>query len=93
LSEAEQQQLLQRQQNREQRRIQMEQQQALQRQYAWQQLLVQAKQMAVAKFWQLLADFAILNPCPGRAFGTLPHDHPFLCLDANGRLSLSPRQS
>eukprot|EP00878_Enallax_costatus_P000037 GHUV01000046.1.p1 GENE.GHUV01000046.1~~GHUV01000046.1.p1 ORF type:complete len:778 (+),score=164.24 GHUV01000046.1:127-2334(+) len=93
LSEAEQQQLLQRQQNREQQRILLEQQQALQRQQARQQLLVQAKQQALAKFWQLLADFVVLNPCPGRAFGTLPHDHPFLCIDANDRLCMSPRQN
>jgi hypothetical protein len=93
LSEAEQQQRLQRQQNREQQRIQMEQQLAVQQQQARQQLLVQAKQQAVAKFWQLLADFVILNPCPGPAFGTLPHDHPFLCIEADDRLCLSPRQT
>ena len=92
LTAAEQQQLLQHQQLREQRRIQLEQQQAVQLQQARQRLLVQAKQQAVAKFWQLLADFVILNPCP-HGFDTLPHDHPFLCLDANGLLCLSPRLS
>ncbi len=91
LSEAEQQQLLQRQQHRLQLRVQMEQQQAVQRQLARQQLLVQAKQQAVAKFWQLLADFVILNPYPGPAFATLPHDHPFMCIQADDRLCLSPR--
>ena len=93
LSEAAQQQRLQRQQNREQQRVVLEQQLATQQQQARQQLLVQAKQQAVAKFWHLLADFVILNPCPGPAFGTLPHDHPFLCIEADERLSLSPRQS
>ena len=71
--------------------LQVEQQQALQRRLARQQLLVQAKQQAVAKFWQLLADFVILNPCPGPAFATLPHDHPFMCIQADDRLCLSPR--
>ena len=92
LTAAEQQQLLQHQQIWEQRRIQLEQQQAVQLQQARHRLLVQAKQQAVAKFWQLLADFVILNPCP-HGFDTLPHDHPFLCLDANGLLCLSPRLS
>ena len=91
LSEAEQQQLLQRQQHRLQLRIQMEQQQAVQRQLARQHPLVQAKQQAVAKFWQLLADFVILNPCPGPTFAMLPHDHPFMCIQADDRLCLSPR--
>jgi hypothetical protein len=93
LSESEQQQQLQRQQAREQQRVQMEQQVAAQQQQARQQLLLQAKQQAVAKFWQLLADFVILNPCPGPAFGTLPNDHPFLCIEAEDRLCLSPRQT
>lgn len=66
---------------------------AIQQQQAQQQLLVQAKQQAVAKSWQLLAEFVMLNPCPWPALGTLPHDDPFLCIEADDQLCLSPRLS
>ena len=69
----------------------LQQQQAQQQQDSMNRLLLQAKQQAIAKFWQLLADFVILNPCPSRGFTTIPHDHPFICLDVNAFVSLAPR--
>lgn len=54
-------------------------------------MLLQAKQHAVARFWQLLADFVVLNPCSSPGFDTLSHDHPLLCLNHYNFLSLAPR--
>jgi C4-dicarboxylate-specific signal transduction histidine kinase len=69
----------------------LQQQEAQQRQDDMDRMLLQATQQAVAKFWQLLSDFVILNPCPARGFATLPHDHPFICLDDHNFVCLAPR--
>jgi FtsZ-interacting cell division protein ZipA len=62
----------------------------------WQQEAVrmcsEAKQLAVAEFWKLLADFVIMHPCAVRAFESLPRDHPFLCVDdTSSFVQLAPR--
>jgi hypothetical protein len=71
-----------------QRRTIVEQQRLQQQHQAKQNMLLQAKQRAVAKFWQLLVDFVILNPCPSQGFDSIPHDHPLVCMDANDMLQL-----
>ena len=74
------------QQHREQHREQLVtelQQLGQQQQQEATRLLLEAQRLAVAEFWKLVADFVILNPCPSHGLGSLPHDHPFLCLDAN----------
>jgi hypothetical protein len=77
----------------QQRRQQRQQQLDQQRQQEATRLLVEAKQLAVAEFWKLVADFVILNPCAVGAFETLPHDHPFICLDAASNfVRLAPRR-
>ena len=53
-------------------------------------LLAEAKQSVVMEFWRLLADFVALNPCPAHGFDTLPHQHPFMCLDDANCLKLVP---
>lgn len=82
------------QQHREQRRQQLEhelQQQEQQQQQEAQRLLQQTRELAVAEFWKLVADFVILNPLP-RGFDSLPHDHPFMRLAADTHfLQLAPR--
>lgn len=78
-------------QHRQVRQQQLQQQQAQQHQDDMRRLLLQAKQQAVAKFWQLLSDFVILNPCPVHGFDAMPHDHPFICLDACDFVCLAPR--
>ena len=68
------------------------QQLAQQQQQQAARMLQEAKDLAVAEFWKLVADFVILNPCPARGFDTLPHAHPFMCLDpATNLLQLAPR--
>ena len=78
-------------QQRQDRQQQLQQQQAQQRQDHMRRLLLQAKQQAVARFWQLLSDFVILNPCPAHGFDTVPHDHPLICLDDRNFVCLAPR--
>ena len=79
------------QQRRQDHQQQLQLQQAQQRQTAIDRLLLQAKQQAVARFWQLLADFVILNPCPVQGFDDLLHNHPFICLNGANFVILSPR--
>lgn len=63
-----------------------------QQQQAFVQLLHDTKQQAVARFWELLADWVVLNPAPPPWCERVSSDHPFLCLDAQmGRIRLAPR--
>lgn len=78
-------------QRQDQQRQQLRQQQVQQRQQAMATLLSEAKLKAVARFWQLLADFVILNPVPGSSFHDLPSDHPFICRSDDNVLKLSHR--
>jgi hypothetical protein len=75
-------------QHRQQRQQQVEEEQ----QQEAARLLAQAKQLAVAEFWKLVADFVILNPVPVHALEDLPQIHPFICVDAATNLvRLAPR--
>jgi len=77
-------------QRQDQQQQQLRQQHAQERQQAMMRLLAEAKLKAIARFWQLLADFVILNPVPGNGFDDLPNDHPFIYLSDN-KLKLSHR--
>ena len=56
----------------EQQRLQQRQQEAARR-------LVEAKEQAVARFWLLLTDFAIMHATPDTWIPHVAEDHPFLC--------------
>ena len=56
----------------EQQRLQQRQQEAARR-------LVEAKEQAVARFWLLLTDFAIMHAAPDTWIPHVAEDHPFLC--------------
>jgi hypothetical protein len=75
--------------HRQQRQQELEHQQDLEAT----RLLAETKQLAVAEFWRLVADFVILNPCAVGAFESLPRDHPFICKDATAPfVRLAPRR-
>jgi hypothetical protein len=64
-----------------QQRRQQQQQLEQQRQQQVAQLLQEAKQHAVLRFWELLADFVAMHAAPDARSATVAVDHPFLCLD------------
>ena len=75
-----------------QRRQQQELHLQQQRQHAVAQVLQEAKQQAVLRFWELLADFVAMEAAPANWRVAVPVDHPFLCSDpAQLRVILAPR--
>jgi hypothetical protein len=76
----------------EQRRQQQQLQQQQQRQQLVAQVLQEAKQQAVLRFWELLADFVAMEAAPAHWRVAVPGDHPFLRSDpAQLRIVLAPR--
>ena len=76
------------------RREQQQQQVEQLRQLQLQQLLTETKQQAVARFWELMTDWVVLNPFPPGWIGQVAVDHPFLCRDAQrNTLILSERSA
>lgn len=72
---------------RQQQQLQLEAQQ----QQQVQQLLQVTKQLAVARFWELLTDWAVMQPRP-RWRAKVAVDHPLLCRDAqNDKIVLAAR--
>jgi hypothetical protein len=76
----------------EQRRQQQQLHQQQQRQQLVAQMLQEAKQQAVLRFWELLADFVATEAAPATWRVAVPGNHPFLCSDpAQLRIVLAPR--
>jgi hypothetical protein len=54
--------------------------------------LQEAKQQAVLRFWELLADFIAMHAAPIAWSSSVSVDHPFLCADpVTLRIKLAPR--
>ena len=76
----------------QQRRQQQQQLEEQQRQQQRQQVLQETQQLAVARFWELLTDWVVLNPFPPRWLPQVATDHPFLCRnDLQSLIVLAPR--
>lgn len=76
----------------QQRRQQQQQLVEQQRQQEVQRLLHETKQLAVARFWELVTDWVVLNASPPRWCAQVAADHPFLCRDSEHNLIvLAPR--
>lgn len=76
----------------QQRRQQQLTQQQQQQQQRVAQVLQEAKQQAVLRFWELLADFVAMEAAPSAWGAVVPEDHPFLCADSSAqRIVLAAR--
>jgi hypothetical protein len=76
----------------QQRRQQQQQLVQQERQQQTQQILQETKQLVVARFWELLTDWVVLNPSAPKWCPQVATDHPFLCRDDQRTLIvLAPR--